>query len=133
MMKASMVNVAHYPHPRNSKKSRTYYWSLREVQRELKPFAENLYVLSKPTGTNYVKVSTNGNVSVNWFIPRTKRDKATGGFFEISIGNREGVLTILQKGKPMMYDLHPATTKRWLELLLNHPRIGPELRRRMQR
>ena len=28
--------------------------------------------------------------------------------------------------------LHPVTVKRWTELLLNHPRIGPELRARLK-
>jgi hypothetical protein len=56
-------------------------------------------------------------------------------YVTIGVDNGRGNVTVDEPDAPAQaqYGLHPATAKRWLELLLNHPRIGPELRARMQR
>lgn len=97
---------------------------------ELKPFAET-FALSPERDRRSFELSENGLLS---FSCSSKNDK----------GNTESVLVEIYLDMLMTrvvhqsnssgaeYDLHPVVAKGWLELLLNHPRIGPELRRRMK-
>ncbi len=50
----------------------------------------------------------------------------------INPGESDNKLVIDYKNWQVEYKLHPVTAKRWLELLLANPRIGPELRARMK-
>jgi hypothetical protein len=74
----------------------------------------------------------NGSLSVDCVV----KDEHRKGIYvavvtTIGIDNGRGKVAIGDPDAPAQYQLHPATTKRWLELLLAHPRIGPELRARM--
>jgi hypothetical protein len=49
----------------------------------------------------------------------------------IALETRQGIVTIDYPDNKQQLALHPATTKRWLKLLFNYPRIGPAMRARM--
>lgn len=74
-----------------------------------------------------------GSLSVDCFVHKPGTTSTVAVFTTIGVDNGQGKVAVGDPNTPTQYALHPATTKRWLELLLNHPRIGPELRARMNR
>ncbi|HEX8463082.1 MAG TPA: hypothetical protein VF627_00560, partial [Abditibacterium sp.] len=87
--------------------------------------------LDAPSGMN---ASGNGIINISYSFDKPRPSGVMGAGVAIEVDSREGVMRTFVKGwNKNAYNLHPATTKRWLELLFNHPRLGPQLRARMRR
>lgn len=118
-------------------------------EKELTEFISCFHVL--PYRVGELGVPINSNQAVQIFFRFIKTKKNVNIYLDVplragSVTVREPMGKVKTKLHPSAgsiilgdstgmrdYKLHPATTKRWIELLLAHPRIGPELRARMQR
>ena len=77
--------------------------------------------------------SKNGN---DWFMFQFRAAKLRRGRINdvnvwIDVTHLEGQMGMCCNSQDGGRIVHPATTKRWIELLLANPRIGPELRKRL--
>jgi hypothetical protein len=103
-------------------------------QNEIAPFADSFMLSPTPIGSSYV-AGKNGLINIYFF---RKKPSERGSYIlnvVIYVDERTGFIYPFPLDGEVQYksdSVHPATTKRWLELLLNHPRIGPELRARMK-
>ena len=107
-------------------------YSANLTKEELQPFVDSLNVLPQSSKLNEQVIYPTDTVIIVCEIDKPQRDGVESLSVSINFMNRQGKAHVGYSYQEIGYRLHPATTKRWLELLLNHPRIGPELRRRMK-
>lgn len=132
MLKSVEVEFSRYSHAFIVKNWENYHILLSKE--EMKPFIDCFHLTQKPNITNENTRSRNGSVS--FACPSNEPQKF--GIYTVTatiiVDEREGRVEL---SKPTSdgrstHNLHPITVKRWLELLFAHPKIGPELRRRMK-
>ena len=99
---------------------------------EMKPFIESLFLIAQPSSVSPV-MGPSGAISLDCTKFYRDRKAVLGVFATISVDNGRSKVMVGDMNTSYQYQLHPYTLKRWMELLLAHPRIGPELRARMQR
>jgi hypothetical protein len=97
-------------------------------KQDLKPLAESFY-FSRQSGDQGLNGNL-GHIHLQFF--GESKTQLSGVSVHIDIEENRGKVVPNIPDNAREFDLHPATTKRWLQLLLNHPRIGPELRRQMK-
>ena len=132
MSKLPTAEFFHTP-PR---KSALQMYHVRLSKRELKPFIDCVFMSSHSFKASKGMSSKYGTVGMYIPIVESEKHKLKWALINISLDNRMGqIITGHTKhtNAPMETNLHPTTTKRWLELLLANPRIGPELRARLNR
>ena len=108
-----------------------FYWMSKE---ELKPFVDSFHVVLPNERLNGSNQRWSEIVGVTFLLDKSRHNdrELVSVSIQIDIPTKQGNVHIYHPAKNEIYNLHPTTSKRWLELLLNHPRIGPELRRRMK-
>ena len=130
MLKTSRGSFFYHPH--SSKSATITTFGVKLSEKELEPFVQNLHLLQ--TDRRGLPFGKSGTIELYWFLQLSTKKGSTQLRCLLDADGRDGIFTIdASEPRSRTYNLHPTTTKRWLELLLNHPRIGPELRRRMQR
>ncbi|BCM88371.1 hypothetical protein IAD21_00202 [Abditibacteriota bacterium] len=112
---------------------RTYYAKVRRQAMELQPFIDALYLSAQPTLTRGVSNGRHGLLMIDCLHPiPPPKDGILGLVVWISPDGHDGQILVSASKGSRTYNLHPLTTKRWLELLSSIPRVGPELQKRMQ-
>jgi hypothetical protein len=99
---------------------------------EFESFVDCLYLTRKEANKNVAPMSKYGEIALHSTFNKKVEGRSKGVFIKMDLDGREGQLIYYGTGNRIQSELDPITTKRWRELLLSHPRIGPELRRRMQ-
>lgn len=97
---------------------------------ELTSLTDYFYLLPKsPSG----QIPTFGSETLHltWYFSNPKKDAVKRIYISLFDKTR-GQCVISNSRRRLEYTLHPVTVKRWIELLLANPRIGPELRARMK-
>lgn len=125
MRKSSQVTASH-------NLSSSYYASVPLSKTEFSALVSNFF-LSPNQNVNLKSWSSNQVVHFEVDYPQPKSKSAVSEVsIEINVQTLWGWMNVHRKNAREGYKLHPVTVKRWIELLLNHPRIGPELRARMK-
>ena len=98
---------------------------------EMKPFIDSLFLIAQPPSISPV-MGPNGAIRIDCTKFYREKKAVLGVLTTISVDNGRTKVMVGDMNSSYQYQLHPYTAKRWMELLLNHPRIGPELRARLQ-
>lgn len=98
---------------------------------ELKSFVDCFYIYPPPTRPSTVIMGGNGIVYISCFLKKPREDGALGAHIYLPLDERNGKIDVVYGNGQIEHKLHPVTVKRWIELLLTNPRIGPELKARM--
>ena len=129
MLKSPKVEFAYYP--RIWTQSHREYYS--EISKEeLKQFADCFYLSGQPIITKRMVYEKPEGINVYSYTKNVKGYDVENVTININIKTRQGKVVVGDPNDQLEHSLHPVTTKRWLNLLLTHPKIGPELRRRMK-
>ncbi len=127
ILQSSSIEVLHKPH---------YYQKIRPYKsilstQELKPLSDSFFVLSKETKLKELEAGLRGATIVFCRLAKPRKDGVIGVSVVMSVDNKRGVANIVSDHLTE-FDLHPVTIKRWIEILLADPRVGPEFRVRMK-
>lgn len=128
ILQSSNIVVSHIP---NKPQRRYIPLKLKLTVPEMKSLCDWFY-LSPPSKNPAVQTGKRGMIQILCWLAKPREDGVVGVFVNIGVDKREGRAIL---GHPRRIDertLHPVTVKHWLELLQSNPRIGPELRARLQ-
>lgn len=94
---------------------------------ESMPFADSFYISQSP-----IKRGARETLFVEFILLDSRPTTLEDVLVRLNVNQGEGtVVFISNMGDQTERNLHPVTFKRWMELLLTNPQIGPELRKRM--
>ncbi len=127
MLKASQVEVGLTRH-RINPNSRSLKAALSKE--EARALVESFNLSPQPNQLSDSSSGIKGRLVIEFHSPE-KKSVAGSVKVQADIDEREGTAFIRTGNGHRIYALHVVTNRRWKQLLLNHPRIGPELRRRM--
>lgn len=124
MGQSRSLEVVYYGNQNGSTKHSVWLSS-----QEMEPLASCFSLSpSQPSNTYGVTSGASGTLGVYCRLAKPRKDGVIGVFISISLDKRDGKVVIGHPENKKELNLHPATTKRWMELLLSHPRIGPQLK-----
>ncbi len=92
---------------------------------EFQPFINCFYLSPRTYGPSSMAMGKQGIITI------ARDDRVATIVASINLDKRVGELLITRSARTKMRSIHGITTKRWMELLMANPRIGPELRARM--
>lgn len=95
------------------------------TRQELQPFIECFYLSRQQPQKRLSRMNLYSGVTLRFAPPDSMR---TGSWIYIYLDAHQGTNFISDPAR----SLHPLTIKRWKELLLANPRVGPELRARLK-
>ena len=101
-------------------------FKLKFSEKEFQAFVNCFYLSPQRYNSNPIAMSKNGIITI------ARDDRTATIVASLSLDKWIGELLISRPGKSKTRNIHPVTVKRWIELLIAHPRIGPELRARLK-
>jgi hypothetical protein len=96
--------------------------------KELAPFADAFYTLPYQSLKSNFATGASGILNVEFQFDYPRTDYITSIDVSINAGSTSSYIYIHHLVKDRLFDIHPVMTKRWMELLLEHPQIGAALR-----
>ncbi len=115
-------------------KGGTKSYRLKQSEAKLKSLIDTFHLSPQPHEGNLRVVSEKGTVYVHFSFSKERKDGVARVTSSVETGSFEGDIASSDKEyNEVTHELHPITIKRWKELLLDHPNIGPELRARLNR
>ena len=100
---------------------------------DLETLADNFYLSPHPLKKTGALLSEVGTIFIRFYLAKPKKDEVEGAYIIIDFDKCEGKSGMTHpNNNKAVRRLHPVTVKGWMEILLSHPRIGPELRARMK-
>ncbi len=93
---------------------------------EFKPFIDSLYLSQEKSESDNLKIinSQGALINVNSFVGSVDNNGTNGLGISIAYKERIGMVNLNYN----LLNLHPKTTKRWIELLRSNPRFGSRVR-----
>ncbi len=130
MLRTATTDTSYYPRYRGTPVTIDISKLSKEESKKLiqcfhiSPNRQNMWAITSDINGSIVVYFHDGGKD-----KETPRDKLAVSI-HLGVSGREGV-AVFHRYKYSEHTLDPATVKRWKELLLANPRIGPELRKRM--
>lgn len=127
MLASSKITVSH----------RTFLKSSRNIKcgtlskQEFKPLINCFHFLHPSLQKRRIDTGTNGIITINCQLTQPRKDGVKSLDIQLNSDSRLCNVLVFNPKNIQIYDFRPTTTKHWIALLLANPRIGPELRKRM--
>jgi hypothetical protein len=134
MSKSTAIHV--YQYVRTGRTFKRYHTRLSSE--EWKPFVASFIFVPNPIAVNTIPKGTSGvpmGVSGTFSISCSDDKPGTGRYVDaqinLSVDARQGKVILVKPNQQIEYYLHPTSAKKWVDLLLNQPRVGAAFRKRM--